>query len=265
VSRYFPEAPKPFHLCEDVSVLGAVFFVMERRRGEVLRNEVPPALSQTPDHAQRLSEAFVDCMVRLHTVDVTHSDLTTLGKSEGFLMRQVQGWADRWNRARTEPVPDMELVGEWLIQRQPASPPATLVHNDFKLDNVMFRSPDHVEAVLDWEMATVGDPLADVGLTLCYWSWVDVAGIAGPVPSLTSRAGWYSREQFLDRYSDRTGRDLSRITYYEALGIYKLAVILQQIYYRFRRGQTHDERFRNFDQGVKALARLAASLVEKQG
>lgn len=265
VARYFPEAPRPYHLCEDTSVIGTVFFVMERRRGVVLRNEVPPAWSQAPDHARQISEAFIDCMVRLHAIDITSPELSTLGKPEGFLARQVQGWADRWNRSRTDTVSEMEIAGKWLAQKEPVSPSPTLVHNDFKLDNVMFRSPDRVEAVLDWEMATLGDPLADVGLTLCYWSWVDVAGVAGPVPSLTSRPGWYSRDQFLERYSKRTRRDLSSIMYYEVLGIYKLAVILQQIYYRFRRGQTQDERFRNFDQRVQALARLAASLVEKQG
>ena len=264
-SQHFPEAPKPYHLCEDTSVLGAVFFVMERRRGVILRDELPSAFLQVPDHPCRISAAFIDSMVRLHAIDVTNADLAALGKPEGFLARQVQGWADRWNRARTEDMCEMDVVGEWLARNMPASMPPALVHNDSKLDNVMFRSVDQVEAVLDWEMATIGDPLADIGLTLCYWAWVAAAGVAGPVPSLTSRQGWYSREKFVDRYSERTGRDLSRIIYYEVLGVYKLTVILQQIYYRFRRGQTQDERFRTFDQRVKALARLASSLVEKQG
>lgn len=263
-SQYFPEAPKPYHLCEDTTVIGAVFLVMECRRGVILRDKLPLAFLQAPDHARRISEAFVDSMVRLHAIDMT-TDLTALGKPEGFLARQVQGWAHRWNRARTDDVREMDAVGEWLAGHMPASPTAVLVHNDFKLDNVMLGSVDKVEAVLDWEMATIGDPLADVGLTLCYWAWVDTAGVAGPVPSLTSGPGWYSREDFVNCYSERTGRDLSCIMYYEVLGIYKLAVILQQIYYRFRRGQTQDERFRNFDQRVKALARLASSLVEKQG
>lgn len=264
-SRYFPEAPKPYHLCEDTAVLGAVFFIMERRRGVILRDELPQAFLQLPGHPRRISEAFVDSMVRLHAIDVTNPDLAALGKPEGFLVRQVQGWADRWNRARTDDLRDMDAVAEWLAREMPPSLPPTLVHNDFKLDNVMFRSVEQVEAVLDWEMATIGNPLADVGLTLCYWTWVNAAGVRGPAPSLTSQQGWYSREEFVDRYSERTGRDLSRILYYEILGIYKLAVILQQIYYRFRRGQTQDERFRNFDQRVQALARLAASLVENQG
>jgi aminoglycoside phosphotransferase (APT) family kinase protein len=265
VHRQFPEAPQPYHLCEDTAILGVVFFIMERRRGIILRNEVPPGFLQIPDHPRRISEAFIDCMVRLHSIDVADRGLAALGKPEGFLARQVQGWADRWNRARTEDVHDLDVVGDWLAQHIPSSPPSTLVHNDYKLDNVMLRSVDQVEAVLDWEMATLGDPLADLGLTLCYWSWVDAPGASSDAaPSLTSRPGWYSRDQFVARYSESTGRDVSRIAYYEVLGMYKLAVILQQIYYRFRRGQTQDERFQNFDRRVKALARLAASLAENQ-
>lgn len=266
VNRHFPEAPKPLHLCEDVSILGAVFFLMERRRGSILRSEVPQVFQQVPDHAPRMSEAFVDCMVRLHAVDVTDRDLSGLGKPEGFLGRQVQGWSERWLRARTHAVPEMEAVGEWLRRQMPQSLAPALVHNDYKLDNVMFSSVDTVEAVLDWEMATIGDPIADVGLTLCYWTWVNAPGVnLGTAPSITAEPGWLTRDEFIRRYAERTGRDVSRITYYEVLGIYKLAVILQQIYVRYRRGQTQDARFANFDERVKALARVAASLAEKQG
>ena len=265
VHQHFPEAPRPYHLCEDATVLGAVFFVMEYRPGVILRNEIPASLRAIPGHARQISEAFIDCQVRLHSIDVSRGDLAALGKPEGFLARQVQGWRDRWHRARTEQVRDMEEIGDWLTLHLPESPPAALVHNDYKLDNVMLRSAGEIEAVLDWEMATVGDPLADVGLTVCYWAWADSAGTgAGPTPALTSRPGWYRRDQFLERYSKRSGRDISGIVYYEVFGMYKLAVILQQIYYRFRRGQTQDERFRQFDQRVAALARLAASLAEKQ-
>jgi aminoglycoside phosphotransferase (APT) family kinase protein len=146
------------------------------------------------------------------------------------------------------------------------SPAATLVHNDYKLDNVMLsvESPFRIEAVLDWEMATVGDSLADVGLTLCYWWWAAAPELGSHgVQALTARPGWHTREQFIARYFERTGRDLSRIAYYEILGIFKLAVILQQIYYRFHRGQTTDARFRDFDQRVNGLAKLATTLVER--
>jgi aminoglycoside phosphotransferase (APT) family kinase protein len=265
VHRHFAEAPEPHLLCDNPAVIGVVFFIMERRRGSIVRNQVPPEFAAIAGHASRMSEAFVDCLVRLHAIEINAPDLLALGKPEGFLERQVQGWAERWTRARTEDVREMELVGDWLARNMPPSPSATLVHNDYKLDNVMFGSVDRVEAVLDWEMATIGDPLADLGLTLCYWSWINMPDASFGAPGLTSRPGWYARDEFVARYAERTGRDLSRILYYEVLGIYKLAVILQQIYFRFRRGQTQDQRFRDFDQRVAALARVAAAQVEKQG
>lgn len=266
VHPHFREAPNVFHLCEDPAVLGAVFFLMERRHGLILRDYVPPQLETLQNYPQRVSEAVIDCLIRLHAIDISKTGLTALGKPEGFLERQVLGWADRWNLARTDDVPKMDGVIRWLVDHRPSSPAATLVHNDYKLDNVMLRaqSADHIEAVLDWEMATVGDPLADLGLTLGYWAWADAPQLrARGVPPLTSQPGWYTRDQFVQRYAVRTGRDLTHIGYYEVLGIFKLAVILQQIYYRFRRGQTRDTRFQNFDASVRGLVDLAASLVGK--
>jgi len=266
VHPHFREAPEALHLCEDPKVLGAVFFLMERRHGLILRDEVPPQLAEAPNYAQRVSAAFVDCLIRLHAIDVSKIGLLALGKPEGFLERQVQGWTDRWHRARTDEMPKMDRVIRWLVDRRPPSPAPTLVHNDYKLDNVVLGDgcTDRIEAVLDWEMATVGDPLADLGLTLCYWAWVGaLEPRAREVPPLTSQPGWYTRDQFVQRYAERTGRDLSQIGYYEVLGMFKLAVILQQIYYRFRRGQTRDSRFQNFGEQVRGLVDLADSLTGK--
>jgi aminoglycoside phosphotransferase (APT) family kinase protein len=268
VHPHFPEAPKVFHLCEDPSVIGTLFYVMERRQGIILRDRVPPEIEGLPNHGRMISEAFVDCLVRLHAVDVPSAGLLTLGKPEGFLERQVRGWTDRWQRSKTQDLQEMEEVIEWLSKSLPASAPATLLHNDYKLDNVMLSadSPARIEAVLDWEMATIGDPLVDLGLTLCYWSWAAARELGSHgVKALTSHPGWYTREELIARYSERTLRDPTHIAYYETLGIFKLAVILQQIYYRFHRGQTSDVRFRDFDARVKGLARLAASLVERNG
>lgn len=266
VHPYFPEAPQVFLLCEDPGILGGTFFLMERRRGIVIRDAAPAELASIPEFPQVLSEAFIDCLGRLHAIDIEETGLSSLGKAEGFVERQVRGWADRWNRAQTEEVPEIERVIQWLHDRLPSSREATLVHNDYKLDNVMIRpAGDGIEAVLDWEMATVGDPLADLGLTLCYWTWANVAAQENghaPAVTITTQPGWYSRERLLQRYTERTGRDVSAVGYYEVLGVFKLAVILQQIYYRFRRGHTHDQRFRHFDRQVRALARLAASLTE---
>jgi aminoglycoside phosphotransferase (APT) family kinase protein len=266
VHPHFPEAPPVHHLCNDPSIIGAVFFVMDRRRGTILRDAVPPDIDAQPGHPRRISEAFIDCQSRLHAIDIHATGLISLGKPGGFVERQVRGWADRWNRAKTEELPQMDAVIRWLESRLPSSTEATLVHNDYKLDNVMLApgAIDRIEAVLDWEMTTVGDPLADVGLTLCYWAWANAPAVrAAGIPAITSLPGWYTREQFIERYAAKTGRDLSGIGYYEVLGVFKLAVIIQQIYFRFWRGQTSDERFRDFGERTKGLVNLAASMVEQ--
>lgn len=267
VHPHFPEAPAVYHLCEDPSIIGAVFFVMERRRGLILRNKIPPEFEAISDYPRKISEAFIDCLIRLHSIDVASTGLIALGKPEGFVERQLRGWTDRWNRAKTEDSAQMDRVMAWLGGNLPPSPAPTLVHNDYKLDNVMLRGGafDRIEAVLDWEMATVGDPLSDLGLTLCYWAWASAPELrAMGLQAPSSMPGWTSRDGFVARYAERTGRDLRHIGYHEVLGVFKLAVILQQIYYRFHAGQTQDERFRNFDARVRGLAQLAESLVEKQ-
>jgi len=274
VHPHFREAPDVFQLCEDSAVLGAVFFLMQRRHGLVLRDAIPRSLAMVPNYPQLVSEAFIDCLVRLHAIDVSTTGLIALGKPEGFLERQVMGWADRWNRSRTDEMPKMERVIRWLVDRRPISSAPTLVHNDYKLDNVLLGdgsadrvdSANRIEAVLDWEMATVGDPLADLGLTLCYWAWMEAPQLrARGLPALTSQPGCYTRDQFVQRYAERTGRDLSQIGYYEVLGMFKLAVILQQIYYRFSRGQTRDARFQNFGEQVRGLVEMADSHMGKLG
>ena len=259
VQPHFPEAPRVLGLCEDPSIIGSPFFLMERRYGVVARNEIPPVeWAAIADYPRLVSEAFIDCLVRLHAVDISTAEIGALGKPEGFVERQVRGWAERWQRAKTTEIPEMDRVIEWLRDRLPPAFAPTLVHNDFKLDNVMLRATaDRVEAVLDWEMTTLGDPLADLGLSLCYWTNPATSAI------LTTQPGWYTRDQFVQRYAQRTARDMTHLGYHEVLGIFKLAVILQQIYYRFHRGQTNDERFRNFDARVRSLVERAAEMVNR--
>ena len=261
VHPVFAPAPEVFHLCEDTSIAGAIFFVMERRRGIVVRDHIPPELAAFPDYPEQVSRGFVDCLVDLHAVDIEKHRLVSLGKPAGFLERQVRGWFERWIRAKTDEIPLMEQLIQWLTDHLPESPAPTLVHNDFKLDNLMLDAsdPGRIEAVLDWEMATVGDPLVDLGLILCYWRQPSDPG--GTKASLTTQPGWYAREQLIGRYAEKTGRDLSKMKYYEVFALFKLAVVLQQIYVRFHRGQTQDERFRHFDKRVQNLIQQAAALI----
>lgn len=268
VHPHFRPAPCVFLLCQDPAVIGATFFLMERRHGVVLRHEIPPDFRDEPLLPMRVSEGFVDALAALHSVDIERHGLTHLGKPAGFLERQVNGWTDRWRRAQTEEMPATDRVIRWLAARIPVSGPPTLVHNDYKLDNVMIDAHDagRVEAVLDWEMATVGDPLVDLGGALCYWTQAgDPAMRGGSLGGLTAEPGWYSREQVIERYAGKTGRDVSEIAYYEVLGFFKLAVILQQIYFRYHRGQTRDERFRDFHLRVRALMQAALKAAEAAG
>jgi aminoglycoside phosphotransferase (APT) family kinase protein len=266
VHPYFPQAPRVQVLCEDPAVLGAPFFIMERRRGVILREGIPAEFEAMEAHPRMIGEAFLDSLVSLHGIDISAPEIGSLGRPAGYVERQVSGWADRWERAKTQEVSELDGVVQWLAANIPPPLAPSLIHNDYKLDNIMLAAgaPHRVEAVLDWEMATLGDPLSDLGLSLCYWVWATAPEVrAAGIPALTSRPGWLTRDELVERYGQRTGRDLTNIGYYEVLGVFKLAVIIQQIYCRFHRGQTNDERFRNFGERATALGRLAAQLASR--
>lgn len=272
INPHYPLAPRPVILCEDISIIGVPFYLMERRRGLIVRFKVPKEIGENLALRQRLSENVVDTLVMLHAVDIQSSGIIQIGKPAGFVTRQMRGWADRWQRSKTGELPEMDRVIDWLMDRVPAenNVDATIVHNDFKLDNIMLDAGDltRVVAVLDWEMCTVGDPLVDVGLFLSYWTMKGTEGEADMNSSLravTNGPGWMTREQIIERYEAGTGRDLSRIVFYETFARFKVAVVIQQIYFRYRRGQTQDERFRNFDALVRQLTREALQLAERSG
>jgi aminoglycoside phosphotransferase (APT) family kinase protein len=252
VHPHFPLAARPYLLCEDTSVIGSVFYVMERRRGVVIRTE------ESFDEGTRrlISGSVVDTLADLHAIDVASTGLDGLGKPAGFVARQIRGWTERWHAAKTSEVPDMEALTTWLEERIPADPVRpTLVHGDYKLDNVMLAvdDPARLVGVFDWEMSAVGDPLVDVGILLCYW-------IHAAVLSVTARPGWFTRDELLTRYAQRSGADLSNITLYEVFAVFKLAVVIQQIYARYVRGQTDDPRFAAMGAQVAQLARGARAL-----
>jgi aminoglycoside phosphotransferase (APT) family kinase protein len=264
----FPAAPRPWLYCEDPAIIGAPFYVMERRRGLVVRREEPPGWKDDPRRRGRASEAIVDIMVDLHAVDWQAVGLADLGRPEGFVARQVKGWAERWDRAKDREVPAVTTVAAWLADRVPVPTAATLVHGDLKLDNVMLdpADPGRVVAVLDWEMCTTGDPLVDLGLLLCYWTEAgDPYARKESIVQITSQPGYLSRAELVERYAARTGRDVSKIAFYEIFALYKVAVVVQQIYIRWKRGQTKDPRFGGFGQRAEALAQAALDLAEKSG
>lgn len=264
----FKLAPQPILLCEDPAVIGVPFYLMERRQGLIVRHQLPPEIGNDLALRRGVSEAVVDTLVALHAVDIDASGIVQIGKPAGFVARQVHGWADRWRRAKTSDLPEMDQVIGWLAERLPVESEtgATIVHNDFKLDNVMLdpRDPARVVAVLDWEMCTVGDPLIDLGLFLCYWTLKGGSeNQHSSLRAVTNGAGWLAREDIIERYARATGRDLSRIVFYETFARFKVAVVIQQIYFRFVRGQTQDERFRGLDRLVFELAKDAIELAHR--
>jgi aminoglycoside phosphotransferase (APT) family kinase protein len=258
----FPLAPRPYLLCDDLEVIGSVFYAMERRRGTVVRAEEPPALAN-PAARRRLSQAMVDTLADLHAIDVSVPRLGALGKPAGFVERQVRGWSERWLRSKTDALPEMDRLAEWLRAHLPGDPPRpSVVHGDFKLDNVMLAPDDvgRIVAVFDWEMSALGDPLVDLGILLTYWSPTAPPEQRDALTSVTDRPGYFTREEIIARYAARSGGDLSGIRYYEIFAVFKIAVVIQQIYYRYAHGQTKDPRFATFDARVGYLARHAAAL-----
>lgn len=259
--RGFPYAPRAFLYCADRDIVGADFLVMERRHGIVVRATVPPELGGGDDPVanRKLSEVVIDTLVEFHQVEPESVGLQDLGKPEGFLERQVTGWAGRYERAKTEEVPVAEEVVAWLVANLPDSPAPTLVHNDWKLDNMAVApdDPGRCVAVYDWDMCSVGDPLCDLGTLLGLWSNRG-EGAAGSNPMPTQTPGFMTREEATRRYAQRSGTAVDAIPYYLVFGTFKMGVVLQQIYFRFHRGQTRDERFQGMGELAKGLYRLAA-------
>jgi aminoglycoside phosphotransferase (APT) family kinase protein len=262
----FPLAPRPFVMCEDTSIAGAPFYVMERRRGLVVRTEEPPQLADRPDQRRRTSAALIDTLAMLHNLDLDANGLLHLGKPLGFVERQVRGWTERWHRSQTDELPEMNALSHWLQAHLPPPPdrPA-VVHGDFKLDNVMLDASDvgRLVAVFDWEMSALGDPLVDLGILLAYWSHTNRYQEKDALVSVTDRPGWFTRAEVIERYAARSKRDLSRLPFYEAFALFKVAVVIQQIYFRYQSGQTDDPRFAHFGVRVMHLAQQAAAAAER--
>jgi aminoglycoside phosphotransferase (APT) family kinase protein len=266
--RRYPLAPQSLLLCEDESVIGAVFIVEERRHGFVIRDDIPPEFAGRPELNCRTGEALVDALADLHLVSPAEIGLDDLGRPEGFLERQLSGWTKRWHAAQggigaERAANDMSPVIDWLERRLPKSGASALLHNDYRLDNCLLDTADpaRIVAVLDWDMCTQGDPLADLGYVLNYWveaadpeEWRQIAAMP------TWRKGFPSRAAAIQRYAERTGFDVGSIDWYQVFAAFKLAVIIQQIYIRYVRGQTQDRRFEFYWRRVLGLAAKARGL-----
>lgn len=262
----YRKIPKPVHYFEDAEVIGAPFFIMEFVEGPVLRNRVPKDWNFTESHFRTLSENTISTLLDLHLIDLNLSGLINLGKPEGYVRRQVEGWIDRYQRAKTDVIPEMDKIADWMTANLPAKENAGLIHNDFKYDNLILQAenPTEVKAVMDWEMATIGDPLMDLGTTLAYWAQEDDPEILKQF-NLTYLPGNMTRKEVIDFYNVRSPLDLGNMLFYYAFGLFKVGVIAQQIYKRFALGLTQDPRFGALIYVVKAAAEKGekAILTEK--
>lgn len=270
MQRLHPHYPTPevVLFCDDPEVMGCDFFVMRRIRGIIFRKDLPKELAFGPEQARQLGYSVIDQLVRLHQLDYQAIGLADLGHPEGYVKRQVEGWIGRYEAARTPDAADFRSVMDWLRAKMPPESGASIVHNDFRIDNCIMdpAEPTKVIGVLDWEMATLGDPLMDLGNTLTYWI---EAGDPPPFQMVraqpTHLPGMPTRDEIVRYYAEKTGRTIDSFEWYLAWGCFRLAVILQQIYYRYFHGQTKDERFRSFVHFGALLEQAALGYVKRAG
>jgi len=263
----YPKVPRPLAYCEAESILGAPFYLMERVQGIILRTKPPAELELTQTLMRRISEGFIDNLAEIHAVDYVSAGLGELGKPEGYVTRQVEGWIKRYHNARTDDIPEMERIARWLVEHKPAEGGGCLIHNDYKYDNLVLDPQDglQIKAVLDWEMATIGDPLMDLGSALGYWvDAEDPEDWQKQSFGLTTWPGNLNREQLVERYVAQSGRPVSNAAFYYAYGLFKIAVIVQQIYARYKQGMTQDARFAGLISLVRSASKTACLAIEKR-
>ena len=258
--RAYPLAPSVLLYCEDESIVGAPFYLMERLHGIIMRREPPAGFVFSPETARRLSESFVDNLARLHGLDYPAMGLAEIGRPDGYLQRQVNGWIERYAGSATHDLPEVEQIAGWMRRHMPIEGRPALIHNDYKYDNLILNpdNPTEIIGVLDWEMCTVGDPLTDLGTALAYWVDPDDSSELQEIRwGPTTWKGSLGRAELVERYADKTRRDTSSMPFYLAFARFKVAVIVQQIYYRYHHGLTRDARFAQMSEVVKALLRAA--------
>jgi aminoglycoside phosphotransferase (APT) family kinase protein len=259
----FDRAPRVIAHRDEPDVLGAPFYLMERRRGVILRKDLPAGLDTA--RVRRLCELLVDTLVDLHAVDFKAAGLGDFGKPAGYIERQVRGWTERYTGSQTDDIPDITAVAAWLAAHMPPDGTPSLIHNDYKFDNVIFdTSLEHITGVLDWEMTTIGDPMMDLGTSISYWVHADDPQIFQmPIFGVTMKPGMFRRDELVARYFERAGKPAVDLVFFYAFGLFKTAVVLQQIYYRYAKGLTTDPRFAPFILVVRALADQAKRAIDR--
>ena len=261
--KAFHLAPKAYLYEDDPTIISAPFFIMERRNGVVIRTKMPEEFSKIDQVGKLISEALIDALADLHKVDYLELGLENFGKPDGFIERQINGWYSRWNNAKHQDSVEIESIYSWLISNMPKTKNISLVHNDYKLDNAMysFNKPNKLEAVFDWDMCTLGDPLSDLGSLLCYWTDPDDPPFFGESSIIPKDKSLLTRKELIYRYGQKSGFDTSDIVFYHILGLFRLIGIMSQIYIRYIRGQTSDKRFANFGEAIPLITKFALRLI----
>jgi aminoglycoside phosphotransferase (APT) family kinase protein len=253
--------PRVMAVCDDEGVIGAPFYIMERVRGEVITDTVPRSLD-SDEQRGRIAEQLVEALVELHGVDWTALGLEGFGKPTGYLERQLRRFGGLWEHNRTREIEEMDQVGQWLAAHVPQSPPATIVHGDYRLGNTMFapEAPARLAAILDWEMATIGDPLADVGYMMIHWMQADDPVSRFTLHSVTAQPGFPTRRELVRRYEQLSGRSVREFDWYVTLALWKAAVFMEGNYKRAVAGSTDDPWLKTFGEGVVELSRRALTV-----
>ncbi|MEN8041120.1 MAG: phosphotransferase family protein [Actinomycetota bacterium] len=259
--REFPLAPRAHHYCEDPEIMGKPFFVMERRHGTVVRKTWPLECVDDPQKKRNAAESLVDALCDLHRVDPADVGLEDLGRPMGFVERQIAGWERRWEAAATREVPDVTEVVRLLHRDIPEPQRVAILHNDYKFDNTMIDADGQLVAVFDWDMATLGDPLVDIGTLLAYWAQPDDPTYLVFGSEAVAIGEVMPKSEVRERYAGRAGLDVSHVSYYEGLALFRIAVIIEQIYARYVAGQTADQRFAAFEPIAPLLADAALGLL----
>ena len=257
VNPVFPLAPKPFVYCDDPSIMEKHFYVMEMKQGIVIDEKLPKSYGDSESVGPLISRNMVETLVQLHSINYREAGLGDLGKPEGYLERQVNGWIKRYENSKTDSLPKVSELEKWLRDNRPSVSDASIVHNDIKLNNLVLDETDtgKIVGVLDWELSTIGDPLTDIGSTIAYWG--QQGDLDMGITVVSDQPGFYSRREFVEEYAKRSGRDMSDINFYLAFGFYKLGVILQQIYSRWKNGDIDDNRFESLNEAVSNLFEMA--------
>ena len=256
----FPYAPRAFLYSDDPAIIGAPFFIMDRKRGIVIRKHIPEEFINKPELGRTISEEMVDRLVDFHSVNYKKLGLEDLGKPDGFIERQVEGWYNRWNKAKHQEFKVMDDLYQWLRTHIPKTDEYTLLHNDYKLDNMMLDNKlEKIVAIFDWDMCTLGDPFSDLGALLAYW--YDAQHDQPYMKAITTMPSedikFVTRKELIQRYEEKSGRSVHNISFYHTLGLFRLVVIIAQIYIRFVRGQTQDKRFAGLGQMIPLIAQSA--------